>query len=106
MAFKVMERGVHKIPTSKWEEFLELEKRYDALESQWAFPPKRRYRPMFAGPPQPHTTVYMREREWESLAAMEAAYSKAMASPEWQALQNELELMDEGLYSELFWCMP
>ena len=83
---KVLERMTQQIYGTKWLELEELDKRYDAIESKHGYPPKRRFR-LFAGGGSTNTLVI--EREWESLAAMEAAYEKAFVDPEWQAISAE-----------------
>lgn len=42
------------------------------------------------------------ERQWESFAAMEAAYEKALADPEWQALGAEGTSIIESDRHELY----
>ena len=83
---KVLERMSQKIYPTKWLELEELDKKYDAIESKHGYPPKRRYR-LFVGGDNTNTIVI--EREWESVAAMEAAYEKAFMDPELQALHAE-----------------
>ena len=83
---KVLERLTQQIYTTKWPDLDELDKKYDAVESKHGYPPKRRYR-LFVGGGSTNTLVI--EREWESLAAMEAAYEKAFVDPEWQAVSAE-----------------
>ena len=83
---KVLERMSQKIYPTKWPELEELDKKYDAIENKHGYPPKRRYR-LFVGGDNTDTLVI--EREWESFAAMEAAYEKAFIDPEWQAINAE-----------------
>lgn len=83
---KVLERLTQKVYATKWPDLEELDKKYDAVESRLGYPPKRRYR-LFAGGDSTNTLVI--EREWESLADMEAAYEKAFNDPEWQAADAE-----------------
>ena len=83
---KVLERLTQQIYTTKWPDLDELDKKYDAVESKHGYPPKRRYR-LFVGGGSTNTLVI--EREWESLAAMEAAYEKTFVDPEWQAVSAE-----------------
>lgn len=80
---KVLERLTQQVFATKWPELEELDKKYDAIESRLGYPPKRRYR-LFAGGGNTNTLVI--EREWESLADLEAAYEKAFIDPEWQAV--------------------
>jgi hypothetical protein len=83
---KVIERMVQEIHVGKFGELAELDERYAALEKPLGYPPLKRYYAL-VGPHNMMTTVI--EREWESMADMEAAREKAMASPELQALHVE-----------------
>ena len=76
-----------KVNEGKWQELEEIDKKFDVFENRFGFPPKRRYR-LFVGGNSMNTLVI--ERQWESLAQMEAAYEKGMANAEFQALQGEL----------------
>lgn len=87
---KVVERLTQHIYAAKWPEMEELDKKYEAAEKKYSFPPKRRYR-LFAGGDNTNTLVI--EREWECLADMEAAYEKAFFDPEWQAANSEASLI-------------
>lgn len=100
---KVLERHVRKIHPSKWDEAERLDKRYDAIEGKYGFPPKRYYR-CISGTHDVFTSIM--EREWESLAAMEAAQEKAFADPQWQALASEGEAIMEGPQIELYLVQP
>jgi hypothetical protein len=46
------------------------------------------------------------EREWESLAAMEAAYERAFADPEHRALGKELRSILKNLRREAYMPLP
>jgi len=83
---KVVERMTQQIYATKWLTLENLDKKYDAIEGKHGYPQKNRYR-LFAGGGSTNTLVVV--REWESLAAMETAYEKAFAEPEWQALNAE-----------------
>ena len=80
---QIIERHVKKVRPDKWAKIEQKEKAFDAVEAKHGFPPKRHYR-LLAGADDNNTLVM--ERQWEIFAAMEAAYEKAMADPEWQAL--------------------
>jgi hypothetical protein len=63
-----------------------LDARYNAIENRLGGKPKRRFRCYFGS----HTAdTLVVERQWASLAAMETAYDKTFADPEWQALGAE-----------------
>jgi hypothetical protein len=83
---KVLERLTQQVYATKWADLEKLDKKYDAIESRLGFPSKRRYR-LFAGGGGTNTLVI--EREWDSLADLEATYEKAFNDPEWQAVDAE-----------------
>jgi hypothetical protein len=82
----VVERMIQQICSGKWAELEELTKKYDALESRFGFPLPKRYRCIVGGH---NMNTLIIERQWDSIAAMEAAYEKIMADPEHQALGAE-----------------
>jgi hypothetical protein len=82
----VVERQIQKIYPDKWAELEKIDKKYDGVEGRLGFPPKKRYRCMFG---LHDTDTLIIERQWESLAAMEAAYDKGAADQELQALWAE-----------------
>jgi hypothetical protein len=82
----VVERLIQQIHPDKWEELEALDKKYNAVEARCGFPAKKRYRCFVGGD---NTNALIIERQWESLAAMEAAYEKVFADPEWNALGTE-----------------
>jgi hypothetical protein len=96
---KVVERRIFKIAAGKWDQINNLEQRFDALEAQWGFPPKRRYR-CIAGTHDSDTYIF--EREWDSLSAAETAGQKAMADQQWQALMQEGEQVFVSSQAELY----
>ena len=83
---KVVERRIFKIHPGKMDQVKGLEERFWALESQFGFPPKRRYE-CLAGPHDSETYIF--ERDWDSFTVAEAAIQKAFADPRLQALLEE-----------------
>jgi len=83
---KVVEWMIQEIYPGQQAALEELDKRWDAVESTLGFPAKKRFWSM-SGSYNSQTLIIM--REWESLAAMEAAYEKSMANPDIQALFEE-----------------
>lgn len=83
----IIERQVKKVLPGKWQALHELDKKYDLVERGLGFPPKKRYQCYLGG----DTNTVIVERQWESMAAMEAAYEKAFMNPEIQALGVESE---------------
>lgn len=99
----ILERHVQEIFPAKWLELESLDKKYDAVENRQGFPTKKRYRCYFGG----HTiTTIIVEREWDSLAAMESAYEKLFADPEYQALEFESDLIIKSVQIEIYAPMP
>jgi hypothetical protein len=102
---KVLQRQVQEIRFGKWEELEEIDAKFNVVESRLGFPPnKKRYQCYFGGHPAMSTLIV--EYEWESLAAMEAAYEKAMADPEWQALATEVGAIVKSNQMELYVPLP
>jgi hypothetical protein len=73
-----MERRIQTVQVGHGEAYRDSEKRWTALEGEiGGFPPKRHYSSLSG---EPFGTIVW-ERDWESLAAMEAAYDKMTQSP-------------------------
>jgi len=79
----VVERLTQTISMERWSELDAVDKKWDAVESRLGFPPKKRYQALAGG--FDANTIFI-ERQWESLAQMEAAYEKANQDPEYLAL--------------------
>jgi hypothetical protein len=99
----VVERLIQQVRPDKWAELDALDKKYHTVESRCGFPAKRRYRCFVGGD---NTNALIIERQWESWAAMEAAYEKAFADPEWQALGGEGASIIESDRHELYAPLP
>ena len=98
----VVERQVQHVRSGKWADLEAFDKKMSKIESRLGWPAKKRYR-AFSG----HTfDTLIVERQWESLAAMEAAEEKLFADPEWQALSPEGDAVLESLQLELYWPLP
>ena len=94
-----IERHIQKVRSGKWAELAEIDPRYDAVEGRLGFPAKKRY--------QGHdTNTIVVERQWDSLAVMEAAYEKALADPEFQALGTELAAIVTSAQIEIYTPLP
>lgn len=98
-----IERMIQKVRPGKWAELEEIDKRYNAAESRLGFPPKKRYQCLMGGH---DTNTLIIERQWDSLAAMEAAYEKAFADPEHQALVEELTSIIKSTQWEVYMPLP
>lgn len=83
---RILERIVTKVERGRWADLAAIERRFEELESQWGFPPAKRYR---AGAGTLDMNTMVLEREWDSYAAREQAYEKAMASEVWHAVGRD-----------------
>ena len=82
---KVMERIIQQIDWVKWAEFVAAQSKFEAVEARLGFPPMRWYRTAW-GAENSGTVVC--EREWESLAVMEATYEAGWADEERRAMES------------------
>lgn len=82
----VIERMIQEIFPGKLAALNEIDKRYDAIEKTLGFPPKKRF---WSVSSLYDSNTIILERQWESMAAMEAAYEKSFAHPDIQALFEE-----------------
>lgn len=96
---KVVERLIQTIYPGKNAELDDIDKRYDAIESKLGFPPKKRLW-CISGPYTFNTLII--EREWESMAAMEATYEKSFANKDIQALGQEGQTIVQDSRMELY----
>jgi len=83
-------------------EYMEVEKKSEAISTRAGMPPWRRYRCLSGD--SMHTIVY--EMEYDSLAAMEAFLEKVFADPEWQAMFAKSEGVVESHVNEFYMPMP
>ena len=92
---KVMERWTITLEKGGWDIFWAREGKYEAAERRLGgFPAKRHTRPLAT-----FDTTVVWERDWESLAAMEAAYEKE--DPDTQEL-NKLPSGIANVHTELY----
>ena len=98
-----IERMIQKIAPGKWGALEVLDQHFNAVESKLGFPPKRRMRAILGG--QSVDTLVV-EREWESLAAFEAATMKRMGDPANAALDAESIGVIESLVWEIYMVLP
>ena len=95
----IIERMVQQIFPDKWAELEEIDKKYNQVETRLGFPPKKRFRALMGGHPAGSLVI---DREWPSLAAMEAANEKGFMDPEYQALQQESGSIIKSFQWELY----
>ena len=89
---RVLERHIHVLERGAQDAYAAKEKRYQAVEERLGgFPSKRHYLPMsdWSG------TTIVWEREWESMAAMEEAYTSLTSDPEAKQLSGSSMIVDE-----------
>jgi hypothetical protein len=99
-----IERMIQKIYPGKWAELDVIDKKYDVVERRLGFPSnKKRYQCMI-GSYDSNTLII--ERQWDSLASMEATYEKAFADPELQALQKEITSIVKSTQIEVYSPLP
>ena len=95
----IIERQIQKVRAGKWTELEEMDKKFSAIESQLGFPAKRRCRSLVGGLTTDNLII---ERQWESFAALETIYERALADPEHRALSEEVELILESQQIEFY----
>ena len=98
-----IERMVQTVYPGKWEALEAIDKRYNVVEGRLGFPKnKKRYQLVVGG----DSDILIVERQWDSMAQMEAAYEKAFADPELQALQKEITSIIQSNKIELYMPLP
>jgi len=95
----VIERLIQKIHPGKFAELAEIDEKYNVLEADFGFPPKKRLQCVAGG--HAFNTLIV-ERQWESLAKMEAVYEKALANQDYQKLNQESIAVIESTQMELY----
>jgi hypothetical protein len=99
----IIERMIQQIYPEKWAELEMIDKKYNAIEARLGFPAKKRFT-YLTGRHEMNALII--ERQWESLAKMEATYEKSMLDPEYQALQMESASIIKGIHQELYMPRP
>ncbi len=98
-----IERQVQKVRPGKWAELAEIDPRYNVVEERLGFPAKKRYQCIMGGH---DTNTLIVERQWDSVAAMETAYEKALADPGFQALGVEITAIVTSVQIEIYMPLP
>jgi len=102
----IMMRTIQHVRPGRWNEAMELEKRWDAYERRTGGrSPKRRYQSMVGSEDQ---NTFVEEREWESLAAVEASYLSLVADPDPEAveLRSKLDEVYSSIQHEIYLVLP
>ena len=98
-----VERMIQKVSPGKFPELEELDKRFVEVEERLGFPPKKRYQCVIGGH---DTNTVIVERQWDSLAAMEAKFEEAFADQEYQSLADEGNSIIESTQWEVYAPLP
>jgi hypothetical protein len=98
-----IERQIQKVRPGKWAALEEIDKKFDVAEAGLGFPSKRRYRCYFGGH---DTNTLIIERQWASMAVMEATYEKAFVDPAYQQLLADIESINESTQIEIYSPLP
>ena len=102
---KILERCTQRVKSGKFNEFIAMEKKFDAAEVKLGnVPPKKRFWIRYGGRP---SDTYVWEREWENMEALEANAARIWNDPEWNLLLEEAaEIFFDGqseLYTSFTW---
>ena len=97
-----IERTTQKVRPGKWAALEEIDKRYNEIEQQNGFPPKKRYKYVIGE----DMNILVIDRQWDCLAVLESTYEKVMVMPEYQALGQELESIVESSKTEILMPLP
>ena len=99
---KVMFRTTVRIVPGKMAEYMQLEQKRKVFAQRLGMPAERVY--MGLSGDAAHTITY--ERDWDSLAAMEAALEKMFADPERQQMMADYDGTIISHENELFTPLP
>jgi hypothetical protein len=99
----IIERMIQQIYPDKWEALEAIDKKYNVVEARLGFPPKKRSRCLSGGLSMNSLII---ERQWESLAKMEAIQEKAQMDPEYLALYQEGTSIIKSIHWELYMPLP
>lgn len=95
----VIELMIQEVYPGKWEALAEIDKKFDVVEKRHGFPATKRMSSI-SGAYDMNTIVIM--REWESMAAMEAAYESIFTDSEHQVLVAETMSIIKNSRIELY----
>ncbi len=99
----IIHREVQHIYPDKWADLAVIDQEYNKIEAKYGFPQKKRSQ-LLSGKDEMNTLII--EYQFESLAAMEAAFEKLMADPEWQALGERANSILRDIRIELLMPLP
>jgi hypothetical protein len=81
-------RSIQRVAPGRWDEKLKLEQRFDRIETRLGHGAVRCYQGTIDGEP---TDVYVKEYEFDSPAAMDAALAREEEDPEFASLLEEAD---------------
>jgi hypothetical protein len=96
----ILIREIQQVRPGKWEALKDAEKRWNIFEERVRFPRNKRRSRVYSGVDDTNTVVI--EFEFDSLAALEAANTRAESDPEYQELLAELETIIASNRVELY----
>ena len=96
-------RQIQHIYPDKWAELEAIDKKYNVAEARLGFPAKKRYQ-LLSGTDEVNTLIV--ETQWPSMANLESTFERALADPEYQALQNGSNSIIKSLHWELYMPLP
>ena len=99
----VVLRQIQHIYPDKWAELEAIDKKFNVVEDRLGFPAKKRYQ-LLSGSDEVNTLII--ETQWPSMALLESTYEKAMADPEYQALQIGAIPIIKSTHWELYSVLP
>jgi hypothetical protein len=97
---KIIEHLIQEIHPGKQEALEAIDKKYHAIEDTLGFPPTRR---LWAVSGAHVHNISIQVREWESMAAMEAAFERAFENADLQALHPENNTIIKSSRTEYYW---
>ncbi|MHA1375849.1 MAG: hypothetical protein ACTSR7_16340 [Promethearchaeota archaeon] len=80
-------RLIQRIANGKWDDLEEIDKKFNEMEENLGYPPKKRFRSLSGG----DNNIVVIEREWQSLAKMEKIMTKGFLDPEYSKLGEKLD---------------
>ena len=95
----VIQRMVQTIPAGRWDEYEELDKKFDEIEKKIGYPQKKRLRCLFGAVGSNSIVI---EFEWASLSKMEKTITKAYLDPEYQKLLEKLQSLILKATTEIY----
>ncbi|MFX0058088.1 MAG: hypothetical protein ACFE8J_07285 [Candidatus Heimdallarchaeota archaeon] len=96
---KIILRLIQKIYPGKWNDLDEIDKKFDEIELNLGYPPKKRYRSLMGA--YDNDTLIV-EREWDSMAKMEKLMTKSFLDEDYQKLNKKLESIVKWQKVELY----